>query len=122
MQKFFYIARDKTGKKIANTEEASTEDDLINTLQARDLLVISVIPASLGPLHGSVEAISVKIKFKPKHYGIRGDDLVLFCRQLATLLGAGVTILKSLDIISQQVSSTKLLKVTISFSGNLHSD
>jgi type IV pilus assembly protein PilC len=39
---------------------------------------------------------------------VAGDDLVLFCRQLATLLGAGVTILKSLEIISQQVASRRL--------------
>jgi len=36
---------------------------------------------------------------------------VLLCRHLATLLGAGVTILKSLDVISKQVASRKLYLV-----------
>jgi type IV pilus assembly protein PilC len=36
---------------------------------------------------------------------------VIFCRQLATLLSAGVTILKSLDIISKQIASRKFYNV-----------
>ena len=112
MPKFFYIARNKSGNKETGAEEAPTQEEAIIRLQAKDLLVISISPehaADKEPLLSS--EILAKAKFKPKHYRITSDDLMLFCRQLATLLGAGVTILKSLDIISQQVSSRKLCTV-----------
>ena len=60
-----------------------------------------------------------KKRIRHKHYRISADDLVLFCRQLATLLGAGVTILKSLDIIKQQVSSTRLSDVIADLQRNM---
>ena len=78
MQKFFYIARDKTGKKITNTEEASAQEDLVNVLQSRGLIVISVIPASQNTASGSTVGVAVKAKFKPKHYGIRAMTWFFF--------------------------------------------
>jgi len=109
MPKFFYIARNKFAKKDTGVEEAATQEEALLRLQAKDLVVISILPEFRES--GIHEEVIAKAKFKPKHTRISGDDLVLFCRQLATLLGAGVTILKSLDIISQQVSSRKLYEV-----------
>ncbi|MFH1457895.1 MAG: type II secretion system F family protein [Candidatus Omnitrophota bacterium] len=109
MPKFFYIARNKLGKKDTGAEEAATQEEAILRLQSRDLVVISILPAFKES--GVNQEVISKAKFKPKHFRISGEDLVLFCRQLATLLGAGVTILKSLDIISQQVSSRRLYEV-----------
>lgn len=109
MAKFFYIARSKSGKKETGVEDALSQEEAIIRLQAKDLIVINIFTEHAEkPLPSE---IVVKAKFKPKHYRIASDDLVLFCRQLATLLGAGVTILKSLEIISQQVSSKKLYNV-----------
>src|SRR3989338_869104 len=111
MAKFAYIARDRAGNKISNSEEASSQDELISRLQAKDLIVINILPESKeGPAVVKPEAI-VKKKVRFRRYRVTTGDLTLFCRQLATLLGAGVTILKSLDIISNQVSSRKLYNV-----------
>lgn len=109
MAKFFYVVRDKAGNKINGTEEGATQDEVINRLHAKDFVVINVFPSSGqdSPVPATTSVTS-KGKFSPKHNRITGADLTLFCRQLATLLGAGVTILKSLDIISQQVSSKRL--------------
>jgi type II secretory pathway component PulF len=109
MPKFFYTILDKNKKKVRGFEEANSEDELIARLQSRDLVVISVMPEAkeeakaAGPL---LPAKGIRLRFKRNR--VAGDDLVLFCRQLATLLGAGVTILKSLEIISQQVASRRL--------------
>jgi type IV pilus assembly protein PilC len=107
--KFFYVARDKADKKITGVEESSGQEEIIARLQGRDLVVVSVLSEEKG-VFKKPEAAG-KSKFRPKHYGITSWDLVLLCRQLAILLGAGVTILKSLDIISKQVSSRKLYNV-----------
>ena len=111
MSNFFYIARDRAGQKSTGVEDASSEEEVVSRLQAKDLFVISIMPeyeSVARPGVKVVETSSSKIKSKNQHYRIGGNDLVLFCRQLATLLGAGVTILKSLDIIAQQVSSRRL--------------
>jgi len=107
MAKFFYIARDKSGNKVTGAEESTSEDEFISRLQARGLVVINVLSA--GKDGGVIKDKSVmKGRYKHKHFRVTSDDLVLLCRQLATLLGAGVTILKSLQIISRQVASRKL--------------
>ncbi|MFA5144983.1 MAG: type II secretion system F family protein [Candidatus Omnitrophota bacterium] len=108
MPKFFYIARNKSGDKETGLEDAGSQDEVIVKLQAKGLLVVSVSPENKNGQHPAAPEITAKVKFKPKRSRITSDDMVLFCRQLATLLGAGVTILKSLDIISQQVASRRL--------------
>jgi len=110
MSRFFYIARDKFGEKSSGLEEAGTQDEVVSRLQAKDLVVISVISADKSAI-GLKADIASKTKLTRKHLGVSGDDLVLFCRQLSTLLSAGVTILKSLEIISQQVSSFRLFNI-----------
>jgi len=106
MMKFSYTVRDRMGRKTVAVEEASSRDDLITTLQSRDLTVINV--AEFRDDKGIGKTSVTGASFKRMHFGVNSADLVLFCRQLATLLGAGVTILKSLEIISEQVSSRKL--------------
>ena len=110
MPKFTYIARDNKGTKVTGSEEVSSQDELIGRLQLRNLVVINIIPEL------KEEAVAVTYQAsdrqrKYRRYGVSGDDLVIFSRQLATLLGAGVTILKSLDIISKQVYSRKFYNV-----------
>jgi type II secretory pathway component PulF len=110
MPKLFYIVRDKNGKKITGFEEAPSQDELITRLQARDLLVINIFSESKK---GEKESYFRKTdkKARPRHYRVTNEDLALFCRQLATLLGAGVTVLRSLETISQQVSSRRLQNI-----------
>lgn len=106
MPRFFYTARDSAGKKITGYEEAASSDELINRLQSRNLVVIDIFSDTAETKSGLVREAPAR-KIKLRRYRITQEDLVLFCRQLATLLGAGVTILKSLDIIAKQVASTK---------------
>jgi type IV pilus assembly protein PilC len=111
MARFFYSARDSlSNKREQGFEEASTQEEAISRLQARGLLVLSISAQGPEAPHAASPEQIISAKSKPKHSRITSDDLVLFCRQLATLLGAGVTILKSMDIISQQVASKRLYK------------
>lgn len=111
MPRFFYTVVDK-GKKVRGFEEANGADELITRLQGRNLVVVSVLPeVKEGPGQVLDKASEKAIRLRLRHYRVTSDDLVNFCRQLATLLGAGVTILKSLEIISQQVSSRRLYNI-----------
>lgn len=120
MAKFFYIARTTDGKKDSGAIEATTQDDAVSQLQAKNLLVVSIFSESKGQ-DQALPLDSIKIRLKPKHFRITSNDLMLFCRQLATLLGAGVTILKSLNIIKMQVSSKRLANVIADLSKNMES-
>ncbi|MDD2703536.1 MAG: type II secretion system F family protein [Candidatus Omnitrophica bacterium] len=118
MPKFVYVVRDKDGRKVSGVEESPNQEELIGRLQAKDFIVISIALEGKEAESGKAENL-VTSEFKRKHYGVHSNDLVLFCRQLATLLGAGVTILKSVDIISQQVTSHKLYHVLKSIEKNM---
>ncbi len=113
MPKFYYIARNRAGVKETGIEEALTQEDAIAKVQAKGLIVVNVIPEGSESFGDSTADNFVKLKFKPKHGRVTGQDLMLFCRQLSTLIGAGVTILKSLEIISKQVASRKLYNVSL---------
>ncbi|MDP2927558.1 MAG: type II secretion system F family protein [Candidatus Omnitrophota bacterium] len=119
MPKFYYIARNRAGVKETGVEEALTQEDAVVKVQAKGLVVVNVIPEGSESLGYSSTDNSVKVKFKPKHGRITSEDLMLFCRQLSTLIGAGVTILMSLEIISKQVASRKLYDVSMDLKKNM---
>ncbi|MFH1783207.1 MAG: type II secretion system F family protein [Candidatus Omnitrophota bacterium] len=98
---FKFIARDRLGNLKEDTVEAVSKEDLVNSLQESGFYIISIGQAA-GAKHYSGRKIS--------HYrGLRSSDLIIFARELAVLLGAGVTIIKSLDVLTNQVRSIKLL-------------
>lgn len=113
MPRYSYIARNKDGVKVSGTEDGASKDEIISRLQSRLFIVVSVNPEVSGKDILAAAGLSPAAKAKNvfTHNGINNTDLTLFCRQLATLLGAGVTILKSLEVISQQVASKRLHQV-----------
>lgn len=118
MARFFYVVRDKTGKRLTGFEEGSIQEEIVSRLQAKDLIVVNIVP-EYEDVKGLRSEVIAKTKVKFRHYRVSSEDLVLFCRQLATLLGAGVTILKSLEIISLQVASFKLYHVIKNLQKNM---
>lgn len=107
MPRFLYVARDKNGKKITGYDEVSSADELTGRLQSKELMVINIVSESSEIPNLKQKTRVAGRKTQLRRSRVTHADLVLFCRQLATLLGAGVTILKSLDIISKQISSLK---------------
>lgn len=101
---------------MTGVEEALSREDVITQLQTRDLLVINVMADAENKIKVSDKGEHINIAKRGMHQRVKESDLVLFCRQMATLLGAGVTILKSLEIMQKQVASRKfysILKVMI---------
>jgi len=119
MPKFYYIARNRSGRKETGTEDAVSQEDVVNKIQSKGLIVVNVIPETVGSPVDLNSGKLKQVKLKPKHGRVTGEDLMLFCRQLSTLIGAGVTILKSLDIISNQVASRKLHTVILELNKNM---
>jgi type IV pilus assembly protein PilC len=119
MPRFYYIARNRLGAKETGMEESLTQEDAVIKIQSRGLVVINVIPEGSEAFGDPTADHILRVKFKPKHARITKEDLMLFCRQLSTLIGAGVTILMSLEIISKQVASRKLYDVSMDLKKNM---
>jgi type IV pilus assembly protein PilC len=93
MPLFTYTARETaSGREIRNSVEAATEQAAIAALLNRNLLVVSI-----------QEKISKKGKTKGGKVGLA--DLVIFTRQLATMVDAGITIVQSLQALADQTSN-----------------
>jgi type IV pilus assembly protein PilC len=116
MGRFSYVVRDKDGNRQTGVEEATDSDTLIIKLQAQGLLVVEVKPYEKAV---SESRESIKKAVVTTHGKAKTMDLVIFARQLATMLDAGVNLMRSLQIISQQVESAALLKTLEQMSRDL---
>ena len=90
MPSYAYLARETaTGREINSTVEAVTEQAAIAALLNRNLLVVSI-----------QEKISKRGKMKGGSVALA--DLVVFTRQLATMIEAGIAIVQSLQALAEQ--------------------
>ena len=101
MPNYKYIARTQEGHPEEGYLEAQNDDELIGILQSKSLTIVSFkkVSAAKG------EAVTRKRRM---HGRTRLDDLITFSRELTALLRAGITLLRSLEIITLQVESWPL--------------
>jgi type IV pilus assembly protein PilC len=94
MLTYAYQARDASGKMIAGIQEALNEDNAINTLMARGLMVLSIQQKAGGKITAPRGKVSE-------------TDLVLFTRQLATMVDAGLPLVGALTALYEQADPKK---------------
>jgi type IV pilus assembly protein PilC len=90
MPSFVYVARETaTGREIRSSVEAATEQAAISALLNRNLLVVSIQEkvGKKGRTGGGKVALA---------------DLVIFTRQLATMIDAGLAMVQSLQALAEQ--------------------
>jgi type IV pilus assembly protein PilC len=100
MPLFTYTARETaSGREIRNTVEAASEQAAIAALLNRNLLVVEIKEkiAKRGRTKGGKVALA---------------DLVIFTRQLATMIDAGIAIVQSLQALADQTPN-KVMRDTI---------
>ena len=100
MPLFAYTARETaSGREIRNTVEAASEQAAIAALLNRNLLVVEIKEkiAKRGRTKGGKVALA---------------DLVIFTRQLATMIDAGIAIVQSLQALADQTPN-KVMRDTI---------
>jgi len=87
---FSYQARDAAGRIVSGVQDAINEDNAIASLMGRGLMVLS--------LQKKAEASR-----KKKNSGsVKETDLVLFTRQLATMIEAGISLVQALTALYEQ--------------------
>src|SRR5918993_3934304 len=102
MTLYTYKALDKQGEIIQDKLEGSGEMAVAHELRQQGLLVIDVREQSAAQK-------DILAPFK----GVRLADLVIFSRQLATMINAGLPIVRALNVLSEQTENPKLKEVVV---------
>jgi len=98
MYTYQYIAKDKNGNAVNGILDGLSETEVVEALHKKDLLVVSIEEAK-------------KKTVKSRDGKIKSDDLVIFSRQLATMIDAGIPLVQSLSILGEQIESPGLRHV-----------
>src|SRR5574341_985611 len=99
MPLFEYTARTVQGELKRDQIEANSRDDVIAFLRKNRMVVVQVRDAPK----------SVKFSWGG---GITTRDVVIFTRQFATMINAGLPLVQALDILAQQTENKKLAETT----------
>jgi type IV pilus assembly protein PilC len=103
---YVYLAKDTTGRNIKGAEDAETVPALVSSLRSRGLTVISVDQqrgAADKPRSWKNMALTKK--------KVKLNTLANFCRQVATMLDAGLPVVESLETVGEQLEHQTLREV-----------
>ena len=87
---FSYQARDSTGRIVSGIQDALNEDNAVTSLMSRGLMVLSL------------QKKVVATRMRKRVWTVKETDLVLFARQLATMIDAGISLIQSLTALYEQ--------------------
>jgi len=97
-----YVAKDKNGHTASGVLEGSSENEIAELLHKKELIVVSI---------GEATKKAIKASGKHKDKNVKLDDLVIFTRQLSTLIDAGIPLVHALGILAEQIENVGLKKV-----------
>lgn len=98
-----YIAYQPDGTIVKGTLDAASEELAEQALAQSSYHIISLEP-------GARKRLSLD-ELMPTFFGVKGQDVISFSRQLATLLESGVPLLNGLEILKQHVGNSALARV-----------
>jgi len=105
MARYSYRAISETGRQVSGIVETSSVDKVNEILSGRNLIPVSVSEIVSG--EGASRLFLGRV---------RPEELVLFTRQLCTMLRAGVPMLRALEILDSQTENARLRSVVVSLS------
>jgi type IV pilus assembly protein PilC len=100
MPVFQYTVRDATGNMRTGTSEAENQEILKRRLQEQGFVVSDVKQTAAGKKKTGGGFGRVKLK-----------DLSIFCRQFSTMIDAGVSLVRALDVLGEQTQNSKLKRI-----------
>ncbi len=118
MPRFVYSAKDSQRQLVGGTLEAGSEGEAVEKLGQMGYFPISLRQEGVATSGSSVAAAAAPVApaataVAPagRDTKVRRRDLMIFLRQLADLLDAGVTLLNALHVIGEQVEQPALKAV-----------
>lgn len=104
-QAWAYTGRDRAGKLVKGRLEASSEAAVAARLKTMGLSPVSIAEATAGT------GLNREISIPGFQKGVKLKDLAIMSRQLATMVGAGLSLLRALNIVAEQTESKPLAKI-----------
>jgi type IV pilus assembly protein PilC len=104
MATFQYIALDSKGEQTTGTVDSNSEAEAINQLRGQGLYPTQIVEAGKGKLNVQKgKAAKGKKKAKARTGGrVKPKNLMIFTRQLATLIDSGLPLLRGLTVLAKQ--------------------
>jgi len=109
MPAFTFTATASDGKSVTNTSEAVSISELRQRLSQQGYTVKEIKPAKEKGL--KVNASVQMPAFLERFQKVKLTELSIFCRQFSTMIDAGVSLVRCLDVLGEQNSSPKLKKI-----------
>ena len=103
MTTFKYAAKGPGGKTVEGTINANDKTEAVAELRKQNLVVVRV--DETGAPAAKPRTKSQKKGLFAKKPGGSRSEVVIFTRQLATMIGAGLALLESLDVLTDQAES-----------------
>jgi type IV pilus assembly protein PilC len=100
---FAYRGRDSSGKVVKGRVDAPTEAAVVSRLRVMGVAPISIEPAAAAT--GLNMEINLNLGRK-----VKTKDLAVVTRQMATMIGSGLSLLRTLTIITEQTENKALAK------------
>ncbi|MBP9855407.1 MAG: type II secretion system F family protein [Candidatus Omnitrophica bacterium] len=103
MATFKYIAKNQDSKTVTGKISADNKNTVIEELRKRKFVIISINEVK--------EASVTKKKSSFGSKKVKPDEIVIFARQFATMVDAGIPIVQGLDALQEQVTHPMFKKV-----------
>ncbi|PYP70190.1 MAG: pilus assembly protein PilC [Gemmatimonadetes bacterium] len=100
MPVFQYTARTLKGELVNDKIDLPSRDDVIAHLRKNRMVVVQVRQAP------------TELRLPKLGAGIKTRDVVVFTRQFATMINAGLPLVQALDILAQQTENKRLAETT----------
>ena len=108
MPQFFYKAKNAQGKQISGTVDAKSETDAIGDLRRQGLVIIGLSEKRGGASSGASSRFGKSAKarsIKLSTVRVKSAEMVVFTRQLSTMISAGIPLVEALEILAEQTSN-----------------
>lgn len=100
-----YTSRDAAGKLVKGSLEAANESSAVSKLRSMGLSPVQVDEV------GAATGLQREITIKGFEKGVDLKSIAIMTRQLATMIGAGLALLRALTIISMQTENKRLAAI-----------
>lgn len=110
---YAYKGRDSAGKIVKGRLDASGETAVASRLRTMGLSPISIVESKEGT------GLSKEITIPGFSKGVTLKDLAIMSRQMATMIAAGLSLLRTLTILSQQTESKPLAKILVAVTSDV---
>ncbi|HBI24913.1 MAG TPA: pilus assembly protein PilC [Nitrospiraceae bacterium] len=96
METYIWTGKTRDGKKQKGELTANSKDDVISTLRKQNIMVTSVASRA--------KKLSINLSLGS---GVTDKDIVVFTRQFATMIDAGLPLIQCLDILAKQTENKR---------------